>query len=59
MVARGTLDDEVAPVDAHDPADQVRRGEHLNQADYKLSLVDVGITNARADQRSYAGDEDV
>ena len=59
VVSRSPLHDQVAPVDAKGPADEVGRGEELDQTDCELSLVDVCIADAGTSQGAGAGQQNV
>ena len=59
MITLRLLNDEVAPVDGADPADEVNGGEQLSDPYAQLRLVDVGIAEASADHSTHSWEKDV
>ena len=54
------LENEPAPVDGHNPADEVHRGEHLNDPDGELRLAPLfRVTHATADHSARARQDNV
>lgn len=54
------LENEPAPVDGHNPADEVHRGEHLNDTDGELRLAPLfRVTHTTADHGARSRQDNV
>ena len=59
MVAFWFQHDQVTPVDAANPADQVDGGEELAEANYELCLIQIGVAEACDKHRACSWKENV